>query len=213
MSSATIQNCNAVLQETWEISDNTTVTNVTIDCEVPTELTCVNLTEGLHLQLTDTHFHCGAGGRGRRGINLNPGSNLTLTNTVISNCSGLSLSDPLSYVKAMGGGAIRALGWNTIVMENVTLGNNSALFGGAIFATENTTLILRNTSIANNVGHMGGGIHMGDSTITFADCKISNNSADQGPGMYTYNSKVFINGTANSAEGIVVGSDSSVDIC
>ncbi|MCD4819584.1 MAG: right-handed parallel beta-helix repeat-containing protein, partial [Candidatus Cloacimonetes bacterium] len=108
-------------------------------------------------------------------------SNLKITNGFASN--GLN---------SMGGGIL--CNNSGLILENVTISNNSANYGGGIhFSSYSSNLILFNVTIDNNSAagasnfHYGGGIYCTSSYPILENVSITNNSASEGGGGIYFN--------------------------
>ena len=148
-----IQNCSLTINKTWEITQDTTIEDVIINCHVGVGLTCLNVSTDVQLIMKGSRLDCYSNGRG---INLEPRSNLTVEGGSLTNCFLPSRAKE-GRRTWMNGGAVQSLEANTIIMNSVLLKNNSAYDGGAIYLVKHSTLILKDSVIDKNTGFWVGG--------------------------------------------------------
>ncbi len=116
-------------------------------------------------------------------------SNVTFNDLVIANGNRqFSGDDPDCFIGACGGGI--AIISSTVAINNSAVRDNTAVStspftadkGGGIFVDTTSTLTVTNSTISNNTAENGGGIYIAAGTVTIDNSTISGNAATNGRG-------------------------------
>jgi hypothetical protein len=140
---------------------------------------CVN---NVPLTITNSQILKNTAGSGGGGLYCDDGipisGPVTITNTVISENTANSGGGMTTYLP-------------TTITESV-ISSNTARYGGGILQYNHGPLTITNTRIENNLAtySWGGGIYSetyADAPLTVQNCKITDNTAQNGGGIYDYN--------------------------
>ena len=164
MKQSNISGCNIIIEDTWIIEDDTTLTDVYIKCYTHD---CIQVEPGVNFKLVKSTLHAHHNGRC---IIILGYSETLIKDTLIRDCGGSTTNDER-------GGAIRAFGSSNLKIISSRFENNLATWGGAIALEPLSGLFVLRSTFENNIAPSGAIIHAYQAKVDIHRSNFTNNEA------------------------------------